>query len=495
LSGDTLVITDFDPAEDRLEIQLSREAESVNSLRIETDGDDALVMYDVFDASGEDPYSHQIRLVGAAGVALDDVGFVTSALQLGPDLLDGSDGDDVIALGGAGSGFEGGYIRGFAGDDLVTLAQDAPNSILALGDGEDSVTGFATAVVHLEAGDDFAELDGDGNTGGAPSTVTGGEGNDTISALNGRADIHGDAGDDVITGSNAAQIWGGDGDDRIEIVYQLDPEPGFPGIAAVYGGAGSDSVTGSTGADYIADGVLVDGEIGYDGVDAGTDNDLFDGGAGDDRLVYAGGDDTLLGGAGSDSLFAVHFDTPTGGSAHFDGGFGDDTLAGSLGAADSLVGGAGDDLLMSAYLLQGETPVGDPQDGRIAYDHAVGDDVSDRLEGGGGDDTILFDRNDSVTGGRGADEFRLTLHDLVSAPDSGDGVARISDFDRSEDVLMIFVEDLASSTLTVSNGASGSTVFVNGSAVLEVEGVSDLTEFDLILSEGGPLAEEVAVTL
>lgn len=158
-------------------------------------------------------------------------------------------------------------------------------------------------------------------------------------------------------------------------------------------------------------------------------------------------------------------------------------------------GGDGDDLLMSAYLLQGATPIGDPQDGRLAYDHAVGDDVADRLEGGGGDDTILFDRNDSVTGGSGADDFRLTLHDLVSAPDSGGGVAEISDFDRSEDMLVIFVDDVATSALTVINGASGSTVLVNGAPVLDVAGVSDLTLADLTLSGGGPLAEDTAIPL
>ncbi len=110
------------------------------------------------------------------------------------------------------------------------------------------------------------------------------------------ATIIGTPGDDVIYGTNAADV----------IV-------GLGGNDTIYAGNGDDVICGNAGSDTIYGGNGNDtlfGSFGNDSLDGGNGNDLLDGGVGIDTLAGSNGDDTLTGGTGADS---------------FSGGLGSDT--------------------------------------------------------------------------------------------------------------------------------------------------------------------------
>ncbi|MDB5386251.1 MAG: cya 3 [Planctomycetaceae bacterium] len=86
------------------------------------------------------------------------------------------------------------------------------------------------------------------------------------------------------------RIYGGDGDDRI----QVDSTARMP--VELYGGAGNDSLTGGKADD------LLDGGTGNDRLNGGRGNDILVGGDGNDSLSGASGNDLLIGGLGSDDL-------------------------------------------------------------------------------------------------------------------------------------------------------------------------------------------------
>jgi Ca2+-binding RTX toxin-like protein len=107
------------------------------------------------------------------------------------------------------------------------------------------------------------------------------------------------------------------------------------------------------------------GEKGDDTLTGGRGDDTIDGGLGDDRLVGGSGDDTIKGDKGNDSL---------------GGGKGDDLLSGADGK-DSLDGGAGTDSFEAG---EGDDAI-DARDGR-----------ADRVNCGGGNDTVQADAIDAV---------------------------------------------------------------------------------------------------
>jgi len=152
------------------------------------------------------------------------------------------------------------------------------------------------------------------NASAIPSTVSGGDGADTL--------------------------WGGTGPDRLR---------GFGANDVLRGGDGTDTLFGDTGSDVVL---------------GGDDQDLLLGDAGEDTLLGSSGNDTLRGHRGSDRLFGeAGNDTLDGGDAddyleggaehdQLDGGAGRDALFGLAGndrfftndgAADTVRGGVGDD--------------------------------------------------------------------------------------------------------------------------------------------------------
>ncbi|WP_305127401.1 calcium-binding protein [Streptomyces longispororuber] len=124
------------------------------------------------------------------------------------------------------------------------------------------------------------------------------------------AGVHGGEGDDVITASASAMLYGDGGDD------ELDGGGGPFGFGS-YGGPGDDTLT-HCGQDCF-------GEDGNDSLTGTAEGNNLHGDGGDDILHGRGGADTLYGGAGRDKLY---------------GEAGDDVLWGGAGA-DLLSGGAG----------------------------------------------------------------------------------------------------------------------------------------------------------
>jgi Ca2+-binding RTX toxin-like protein len=170
-------------------------------------------------------------------------------------------------------------------------------------------------------------------------------------------------GDDRLTTRTRTQAYGGEGSDALS------------GLGTLYGEAGDDVLAGSERNDELR---------------GGEGNDRLSGGAGDDIVHDEGGDDALDGGDGKDTLtvysargFTV--DLAAGMAAEgltrdtlasFErvlGGDGPDTLLGSE-RGEELSGGMGDDVL----------------DGRGGDDLVDGGSGRDRVRGGDGDDRLRF---------------------------------------------------------------------------------------------------------
>ncbi len=189
---------------------------------------------------------------------------------------------------------------------------------------------------------------------------------------------------DLLINVNAPRVDGLGGNDTIEYT---DGTEGW-----VFGGAGEDSI-------FLSGGGFANGNAGDDYITANAFPDpsvetRMSGDEGNDTLVANGGQMTLEGGLGDDQLFlrATTFGF---------GGEGNDVLRTSQGGTAD--GGLGDDTL--AYRASGQ--IGESEN----------------------------DGQPTLTGGDGADTFELFLRDV----DQGEtyALARITDFDTTEDVLLI----------------------------------------------------------
>ena len=229
-------------------------------------------------------------------------------------------------------------INGADGNEGVTIDQtgSAPfphqntaSIDLALGGGADALIitgrstadgiGFGTNGISLDPGD-TPDVTGVGtvetstvDAGGGDDVVSGKEGGDLGAVFSTALTIHGEVGNDVLTGGT--------------------------GIDTIIGGSGNDTLKGSAGGD------MVDGGSGGDVVSGGDASDVVSGGAGSDRLKGGAGEDTLDGGAGEDTLTGGGGpDTVNGGDGddRLEGGGGDDDVNGEPGK-DQLSGGPGED--------------------------------------------------------------------------------------------------------------------------------------------------------
>jgi Ca2+-binding RTX toxin-like protein len=174
------------------------------------------------------------------------------------------------------------------------------------------------------------------------------------------------------------------------------------GVTTLNGGAGNDALFGTTA------------------------DDTLNGNGGNDVMSGSSGNDTLIGGAGTDTL---------------NGGAGDDLLNAGFGV-DQITGGDGSDTLDYSWfngglwvnLAIGElSDIGNPVAaehftsvenylGGAGGDMIVGSNVANRLDGGGGNDTLIGgDGNDTLNGGAG--------DDLLNA---GFGVDQINGGDGSD---------------------------------------------------------------
>jgi Ca2+-binding RTX toxin-like protein len=245
----------------------------------------------------------------------------------------------------------------------------------------------------------------------------------------------GGAGNDQVTGGDAADVLNGDA-----------------GIDTVSGGAGNDRLIVSGTTDFNVDDVI-NGNAGADVLDAssmvagmyavangGADNDTITGGAGayfranggdgNDALTSGTGDGAYAGNDGDDALVLTPVTIPSAVAATADGGAGNDTLTGGA-AANFLFGGSGNDTINggsgSEYLA-----------GEEGLDNLNGGDGDDRINGGSvtathgpNPTTVTTDGADAITGGAGFDTVdyadRTTAVNVNLAVAGGDGQANEND--------------------------------------------------------------------
>lgn len=245
-----------------------------------------------------------------------------------------------------------------------------------------------------------------------------------------------------------------------------------------FGGDGEDGGSG-TGDDTIIEGDdtanelvgtargndLIFGRGGNDDIRGFSGDDTLVGGAGNDLMRGDGGDDFVIGGAGNDVLTGwTGNDTLVGGSGNdmLRGGDDDDVLIGSSGE-NTLEGGAGNDILDGRDVAAGTaTPEQLAQANTFfsgiygeAYDPAMGAEYwaalldsgtpgADILRGGDGNDTLIGDSRDSMSGGAGDDFF------IVSYDGDADWErVVIRDFDpNTESVQIRLGEGVPNGTLT-----------------------------------------------
>ena len=380
----------------------------------------------------------------------------------GRDVYAGGGGEDVLDLSGLAEAVS--LDRALAGDNL------AGGVLGRVADDVESIVGtpFADTLFGSDAAD---TLDGNGGDDllrgrGGDDRLVGGEGFDTVDYADRDTgvlltiDNAGAVGEfDSIDYATIEAIVTGDGDDTIRLDF-VDEPAGY----RVEAGGGDDSVVGSGGDDLLRGGFGADTLVTSAGVDTlvagpgggmldasgatdavtlrgGGGPDVLVGGSGDDALFGLDGDDSLVGGGGDDRLYGAA------GNDTLDGGDGRDSLRAGTGA-DSLSGGDGNDLLLPGdstdeadtvlggdggdvlhyresaadlTLVRGENNVGD--DVEVALGGSGNDAIRGflRINGGGGDDTLVGHADDpsALLGGDGDDELRLLAAGFL---DGGEGL-------------------------------------------------------------------------
>ena len=225
---------------------------------------------------------------------------------------------------------------------------------------------------------------------------------------------------------------------------------GNDGNDTIYGGGGNDTVLASAGNDRIYTGG------GNDRINAGFGNDYLDGGAGSDTLIGGVGNDTFIIDSLSDQIieFANQgFDTVKTALASYSLGgniegltrLGNATFKGVGNLLDNkLEGGGGTDTLI----------------GGAGHDTVYGKGGNDRLEGGVGNDKLFGGvGNDTLLGGDGTDIFTFKAADGAGRDlilDFKVGIDKIDarelGFTSIDTVLSHAVANGASTILTADHG-------------------------------------------
>lgn len=338
------------------------------------------------------PSNNQLNASGFSGRTVLDGG-------AGTDTLRGGSGNDTLV-----AGFGSDSLVGNAGTDTVrTTGSNITLSSTSIVVGVTGAGSFSNTLSGIERGD-----------------LTGTAGTDSMTAINfttGAVSMAGLDGNDILTGSPGSDtIDGGAGDDRLT---------GLAGTDFLTGGSETDTVIASADSDFILnDAGLTSAALGTDfftlqdveqasitgGASANTlDASAFDKGA--VTLIGGNGNDELDGGSGNDSLAGGD------GSDTLNGGGGNDTLSGggNDGDPDTLSGGAGSDTVQDFF--QGNIVLSNTElsnqfehntlsgvnvvdltgtNGNEVYD-VSGWTGTGTLDGGAGADTIVNERDNSMT--------------------------------------------------------------------------------------------------
>jgi len=249
--------------------------------------------------------------------------------------------------------------------------------------------------------------------------------------------------DTTTLAQNQTDFDGGAGDERA-VGNALDN--------ALSGGAGNDVLVGNGGDDDI------EGNTGDDTLYGGSGNDTVSGNEGDDLVFLGAGADEY---APGDTAASQQFDA---GDDTVNGGVGDDVIVDLLGS-NLLTGSGGDDVLAAIDALR--------DDGSFSPASELG--TIDTLRGGTGDDALVGDDGDVMSGGTGSDDFYAAI-DESRAQDS----VVITDFDVARDTFAVvrLTEDGTDEDVTFTQNAGDSDVraLFNGE---EIAILRDVTLADL----------------
>ncbi len=182
------------------------------------------------------------------------------------------------------------------------------------------------------------------------------------------------------------------------------------------GTAGDDTIISSIGDDTIY------GDGGNDRLEGGDGVDMILGGAGDDIMTDLGGDDNMQGGDGNDAIHGGN------GLNLILGGFGSDFIVTGEDASEAF-GGPGNDFILGARANEfvfgnegddwielgmadgsaGENFDAFSRDETVGHDVFIGNTISDRMDGEGGDDIMVGNGGqvDRYEGGSGFDWAEL----------------------------------------------------------------------------------------
>ncbi|WP_136442281.1 Hint domain-containing protein [Pacificoceanicola onchidii] len=176
---------------------------------------------------------------------------------LGNDTLDGGTGDDTLE-GGVGAD----TLTGGAGLDFATYENSDAAVTINLGtntfsgghaDG-DVDGGGVEGIIGSDFGDSLTGYDGSGATG--TNVFYGGLGDDTLDGAGGDDSLYGEEGaDSILGGAGADYIDGGSENDSLDGGSGSDTILGGSGDDTIAGGLGADSLSGGTGNDTIIAGV------------------------------------------------------------------------------------------------------------------------------------------------------------------------------------------------------------------------------------------------
>ena len=403
------------------------------------------------------------------------------------DVTTGTDGNDVIYMGGGND-----FASGGAGDDRIFLEDGFDRTA------DGTYNNMETFDPSNFTGDDLIRGGGSNDfvyDSVGSNELYGGLGDDRVVGVDhgsssGTADeLFGGMGKDTLTGDDGDIMSGGGGEDSFEVydapnrdaVRITDFEDGETLLildgrddpadlsrvtsASVNGGADTMvSLDGSAvallvGVNNPSDGFIANPTIFGNGDDSTTGTDKID------TLWMGEGNDYATGSAGNDEIF-------------LDGGFdrtADGTYVNTATFAPELF--AGDDVIHGGALgdFVFDSVGSNELYGDFGNDRVVGvDDASDRgtpdeLYGGPGDDVITGDDGDIMTGGKGLDAF-----EVYDAPDREPVMIR--QFGEDETLLILDAREdpaeLDRITVTSTNFGADTLVSLDGNAVAILVGIS-----------------------
>ena len=542
-ANSTYIITDFELSNinEFLDFTSIPEIKSFNSLNIEQQGSDAVILL-------ED--NQKIILKNIDSSSLNSTNFKFNRIYTN----EGTDGDDTIHM----EVFKESVYSGGEGTDLFVVHKDLSDTV-GYGLVHNLITDFDVTSEKIDlrqfertlSFDDirFSDININGDKY-LRIYVNSAENNQYIT-LTGVVKEELTANNFIFTQNTSKTIYGDDSDNTIKAPYSDDYIEGRKGDDTIFGDKGNDVIYGNEGNDTIYDGEgsdivyagsgddIINVEEGANEIHAGEGNDqilgqtrsengnvvLYDpslkshnntiyGDDGNDKVNIIGDNNTIFGGKGDDYVFSGGVDI------YIDGGKGNDHIAGFSEFNGTIVGGQGDDYIDSS-LRSGTISGGEGSDFIFFTDRLEKSTESEVkiVRGGSGDDIIKsFSSNYGVIyGDEGNDYIKLfglnfyapsnnTIYggadsDIFAFETSKNSTNIIADFDISDpnekiDIQFI-IDDINYSFDDINFTQDGDDTIIglpqNQSIIVKNVLASDLTEDQFILPTRGDDRDSVLV--